>query len=383
MKRLNISETNKNEEQMKKTLTVNLGGTVFHIDEDAYQLLEKYLSNLRIHFRKEDGADEIMSDFELRISEIFGERVTLGYSVITIVEVENVIQRMGKVEDLFENEYREENRSATEQPGASSHARERGERRLYRNPDDKILGGVCSGLAAYMGWDPTPVRLLLFLLVFVWAVSIPIYIVLWLVVPLARTAPEKLQMRGESITIENIGRTVTDGFEKLSSKVNEYAASEKPRTLVQKFADITVETIGVIVKLAGILVGIILFPGLLVLLVVLFVIIISLLVGGLSGGFAWLSQLMPWADWSSFNIIPAWGLAAMGISCILLIGIPVVSILYGILRVIFNYKPLSNAVKWALVILWLIAMVGAIFLSIRYGLTVWNGNHYHYGVFFR
>ena len=63
---------------MKKTLTVNLGGTVFHIDEDAYQLLDKYLANLRIHFRKEEGSEEIMNDFEMRISELFNERVRLG-----------------------------------------------------------------------------------------------------------------------------------------------------------------------------------------------------------------------------------------------------------------------------------------------------------------
>ena len=87
---------------MKKTLTVNLGGTVFNIDEDAYELLEKYLSNLRIHFSKEEGAAEIMNDFEQRISELFNDRVRLGYQVITINEVEEVIKRMGKPEEIFE-----------------------------------------------------------------------------------------------------------------------------------------------------------------------------------------------------------------------------------------------------------------------------------------
>ena len=89
---------------MKKTLTVNLGGTVFHIDEDAYQLLDKYLANLRIHFRKEEGSEEIMNDFEMRISELFNERVRLGHEVITIEHVEDVIKRMGKPEELFEGE---------------------------------------------------------------------------------------------------------------------------------------------------------------------------------------------------------------------------------------------------------------------------------------
>ena len=89
---------------MKKTLTVNLGGTVFHIDEDAYQLLEKYLSNLRVHFKKEEGSDEIMNDFEMRISELLGERVKLGFEVITIEHVEEVIKRMGKPEEIFDTE---------------------------------------------------------------------------------------------------------------------------------------------------------------------------------------------------------------------------------------------------------------------------------------
>ena len=93
---------------MKKTLTVNLGGTVFHIDEDAYQLLDKYLANLRIHFRKEEGSEEIMNDFEMRISELFNERVRLGYEVITIEHVEEVIKRMGKPEELIEGEEEKE-----------------------------------------------------------------------------------------------------------------------------------------------------------------------------------------------------------------------------------------------------------------------------------
>ena len=85
---------------MKKTLTVNLGGTVFHIDEDAYRLLDNYLSNLKIHFRKEAGADEIIDDIERRISELFTEKLAAGSQVITIAYVEEVIARMGKPEEV-------------------------------------------------------------------------------------------------------------------------------------------------------------------------------------------------------------------------------------------------------------------------------------------
>ena len=85
---------------MKKTLTVNLGGTVFNIDDDAYRLLDNYLSNLKMHFRKEAGADEIVDDIERRISELFAEKLSAGSQVITIADVEEVIARMGKPEDI-------------------------------------------------------------------------------------------------------------------------------------------------------------------------------------------------------------------------------------------------------------------------------------------
>ena len=187
---------------MKKTLTVNLGGTVFHIDEDAYQLLDKYLSNLRIHFRQEEGSDEIMDDFEMRISELLNERVRLGYEVITINEVEEVIRRMGKPEEIFADEKHEEYQ---EQENNHEKGTAQAKKRLMRDPDNRILGGVAGGFAAYMDWDPTLVRIGLFLLMFFYGIMIPIYFLLWIIVPLAKTATDKLEMRGENITVENIG----------------------------------------------------------------------------------------------------------------------------------------------------------------------------------
>ena len=89
---------------MKKTLTINLGGTVYHIDEDAYHLLDNYLTNLRIHFCREEGAEEIVHDIELRISELFTDRLNEGKQVITIEDVEEIIARMGKPEDLSDEE---------------------------------------------------------------------------------------------------------------------------------------------------------------------------------------------------------------------------------------------------------------------------------------
>lgn len=104
---------------MKKTLTVNLGGTVFHIDEDAYRLLDNYLCNLRLHFRKQEGAEEIVNDIENRISELFAEKLSAGSQVITIADVEEVIARMGKPEDFGEDTEEEEPKRQPDKRGTA------------------------------------------------------------------------------------------------------------------------------------------------------------------------------------------------------------------------------------------------------------------------
>jgi phage shock protein PspC (stress-responsive transcriptional regulator) len=362
---------------MKKTLTVNLGGTVFHIDEDAYQLLEKYLSNLRIHFSKEEGVDEIMSDFELRISEILSERIRLGYEVITIEHVEAVIKRMGKVEDIFGDEA--PHTQAPADPPPPQPSRERVGKRFFRNPDDRMLGGVCGGIAAYMGWDPTPIRLLLFLLMFFYGVTIPLYLILWLMVPLAQTATERLQMRGESITVENIGKTVTDGFEKVSSNVRDYVNSDKSRSALQKIADTVVEIIGVLLKVAAILLAICFFPVLLLMLFVVVVVIVALVVGGVGGGFGLLYHLMPSTEWNHllYNY-PEWIWAAGSVCTILLIALPVIAVLYTVCSRVFKFKPLPYALRVSLIVLWILALAANLFIVSRYGIPFWEWSHHNW-----
>ena len=154
---------------MKKTLTVNLGGTVYHIDDDAYRLLDNYLSNLKHYFRKQESAEEIINDIEMRIAELFAEKVAAGKQVVTVQDVEEVIARVGKPEDFGITEDDAESNKRTEQSSSASqtYTRTAGPRRLFRDPDSKLLGGVAAGLAAYLGWDITLVRILMIVLVFV------------------------------------------------------------------------------------------------------------------------------------------------------------------------------------------------------------------------
>ena len=330
---------------MKKTLTVNLGGTVFHIDEDAYRLLDNYLSNLKIHFRKEAGADEIIDDIERRISELFAEKRTAGSQVITITDVEEVIARMGKPEDM-----EAENDS---EPSVGNATRTTIHRRLYRNPDDKLLGGVISGMAAYLGWDVTLLRLLL-LVVLICGVGtlIPVYIVCWLVIPEARTAAEKLSMRGEAVTVENIGKTVTDGFEKVANGVNDYMKSDKPRTFLQKLGDALVMVAGWFFKICLVIFAIICSPLLFVFGVVFVALLFAAVMVAIGGGAALIS-MFPTFD----VILPTSPLSAivMYIAGILLVGIPLVSLVWAIFSQIFKWQPMASGLKWTLVILWIVS----------------------------
>lgn len=330
---------------MKKTLTVNLGGTVFHIDEDAYRLLDNYLSNLKIHFRKEAGADEIIDDIERRISELFAEKLTAGSQVITITDVEEVIARMGKPEDMEAENDRE--------PSVGNATRTTIHRRLYRNPDDKLLGGVISGMAAYLGWDVTLLRLLL-LVVLICGVGtlIPVYIVCWLVIPEARTAAEKLSMRGEAVTVENIGKTVTDGFEKVANGVNDYMKSDKPRTFLQKLGDALVMVAGWFFKICLVIFAIICSPLLFVFGVVFVALLFAAVMVAIGGGAALIS-MFPTFD----VILPTSPLSAivMYIAGILLVGIPLVSLVWAIFSQIFKWQPMASGLKWTLVILWIVS----------------------------
>lgn len=308
-------------------------------------MIELTLSNLKIHFRKEAGADEIIDDIERRISELFAEKLTAGSQVITITDVEEVIARMGKPEDM-----EAENDS---EPSVGNATRTTIHRRLYRNPDDKLLGGVISGMAAYLGWDVTLLRLLL-LVVLICGVGtlIPVYIVCWLVIPEARTAAEKLSMRGEAVTVENIGKTVTDGFEKVANGVNDYMKSDKPRTFLQKLGDALVMVAGWFFKICLVIFAIICSPLLFVFGVVFVALLFAAVMVAIGGGAALIS-MFPTFD----VILPTSPLSAivMYIAGILLVGIPLVSLVWAIFSQIFKWQPMASGLKWTLVILWIVS----------------------------
>lgn len=187
---------------MKKTMTVNFGGMVYHVDSDAYDKLKKYLDKVRDELRAIEGGDEIYQDIEARIAELFSERLKNNRQVITTIEVEEVISVMGKPEDISgettESEYK---------PTNSKY------KRMYRDPDNRVIGGVCSGLSAYWSIDPLIIRVIFIFLAILGMAGVLIYLILWIVLPEAKTVAQKLEMRGEAVNLSNIGDFFRQEFE--------------------------------------------------------------------------------------------------------------------------------------------------------------------------
>jgi phage shock protein PspC (stress-responsive transcriptional regulator) len=198
---------------MKKTLSINLSGSVFNIDDDAYQLLKDYLNLIERHFRNEQESKEIISDIEARIAELFKERINDFKQVITFPDVEEVIEIMGQPEEFID-------------PGDSQQYQRKekfgpsGYRRMYRDPDNRLMGGVCSGMAAYWGTDPLIIRIIFIVATLIFLSGAVIYVILWVVLPEAKTTAQKLEMRGEPVNISNIGKAVKEEFEKIKEKMN-------------------------------------------------------------------------------------------------------------------------------------------------------------------
>ena len=186
---------------MKRTTTVNIGGRVFNMDEDAHNLLDYYLASVAGQFGDQKERKEILDDIESRIAELFSAKISPYRQVISIDDVNEVIGIMGKPSDFA--------REDGKLPGYSAG---KGYRRMYRNPDERVLGGVCSGMGAYWHIDPLITRIVFLVAFFGFGIGLLVYLLLWIVIPAARTTAQKLEMRGEPVTVDNIKRFVKDEF---------------------------------------------------------------------------------------------------------------------------------------------------------------------------
>ncbi|HEX2934817.1 MAG TPA: PspC domain-containing protein [Bacteroidales bacterium] len=205
---------------MKKTVIVNINGIIFHVDEDAYEKLSIYLDTLKRYFNTANEGKEIIEDIEARIVELMQPKISEAKQSISIEDIGEIIGILGNPEDIAggaESSHEKQGYSAYQEPADHT----KGARRLHRDVDHSVIGGVCSGLGAYFNVDPVIFRIIFIALIFAGGVSLIIYPVLWIAVPAAITSAQKLEMRGRDVNISNIERQVRDEYARVKNNISQ------------------------------------------------------------------------------------------------------------------------------------------------------------------
>jgi len=366
---------------MNKTININLGGFFFHIDETAYQKLKRYLDAIARSLSDDpQGKNEIIADIEARISELLSERITDARQVVNESDIEEIIAIMGQPEDYAEAE------EAYNENTSYNYKRNTANKKMFRDGDDKFLGGVCSGLGHYFNIDVVWIRLAFLILTLAgFGFGIIGYIILWVLLPEAKTTSEKLQMEGEAVNIDNIEKKIRNEFDNLSSKVKEGAhdLSDKisnadyqklrnqTKSGLQDFLDTMGKILLTLFKVFGKFMGVLLI-------FIAGITIISLLLGLFSVGSLEIlnfdGDIVQYPPFFYDSVMPKWLLMTF---LFFLIGIPFMVLFILGLRILSpNIKKLSTATILTLFGLWLISLLAIGFTGIEFATShAYDGTH--------
>ena len=330
---------------MNKTVNINLGGLVFHIDEDAFQKLTNYFGAIKRSLSSTSGKDEIIKDIEIRIGELISEKHTSDKQVISLREVEEIISIMGQPED-----YRIEGDEPIDDEPIYTNTKIT--KKLYRDEENGAIGGVLAGLGHYFGIDKAWLRVILLIMVFAGGTGVVAYIILWIAMPAAKTTSEKLEMRGEPVTISNIEKKVREEIETLSEKLKstDFEGVKKGlKSNGNKLKNSFGETIGTIINLFAKVVG-----------AFMIVISVTLLVVFLIGVLAFGTTNFPnfpfhsFIELGNFTDYPIW---FFGLLFYLAVSIPSIFILLlGIKIIAPTSKSIGSIAKYVLLAIWIIAI---------------------------
>ena len=339
---------------MKKTVKINIGGVIFHLDEDAYEILQNYLTAINQRFASNSEGKEIITDIEHRIAEILQSKLNEEKQVISKEDIEEVVEIMGHPEDFDDEEENKDQEYKTY---------DRSAKRLYRDPDNRVLGGVCSGIATYLNIDPIIIRIIFLLLMFAYGIIGIIYIVLWAMLPAAITTAQKLEMRGEKFNISDIEKNVRKEYEQVKDNLKNYKNS-KDYERTQGFFVGLFDALGAffrfLFKFIGAAIGLVL---------------IVVGVGFLLGLTRTLIIGEPFLPWNNFFINDHFVIPDMVqsfihpntlwiiiICTILVVFIPLFAIIYGGFKLLLGIRPHDRSIAGFGFLIWLISLIALIFL---------------------
>ena len=346
---------------MKKTFTINVSSIIFHIDDDAYEILQQYLVLISNKYSGTNEGKEIIADIEARIAELFTEKIGASKQVINVDDVNSVIDILGKPDEFEDDENQNEDSKKTKQKIASIG------RRLFRDPDNRKIGGVCGGLGAYFSADPVIFRIIFIIATIFYGGGPLIYFILWIAVPLAKTTAEKLQMRGENITVSNIEKSIIEELNEVKNKFKNFKYSKQysqTKSIFHQLLSIVGNFLNIVFKIIIIIVGIsFIISGI----VILFV---------FAGGTIFDNSFFFPPAWGNFDYPPlellyliadpiVVNLLFLGIT--LLIAIPVLAILFAGIKMIFKFKSNNKLIGVTAISLWLLGFLLSISVSILVG----------------
>lgn len=339
---------------MNKTVNINLGGMFFHIDEDAFQKLNRYFEAVKRSLSNSTGKDEIMKDIEMRIAELLTEKNKGEKQVVNSKDVEEIITVMGQPED-----YRIDDENANGQSASEHIFSNKRNKKLYRDTEKGMIGGVLAGFGHFFGIDAIWLRILMVILLFTFGTGILVYLLLWILMPVAVTTAEKLEMTGEAVNISNIEKKVREEFENISEKfknVDYDKFGKQAKTGAEKFGNNLSEVILRIFSILGKVIGAFLVVTAASTLVSLILFVIT------TGSISFTD--FPWQNYvENYVEYPIW---AIGLLTLGAIGIPFFFLLIlGLKLLISNMKSIGNAAKYTLLALWVISVGALIALGLK------------------
>lgn len=346
---------------MNKTVNINLAGIFFHIDEEAYLKLQRYLEAIKRSFNNTNGQNEIIADIEARIAELFNERIKNEKQVVSITEVEEVITIMGQPEDYIVDE-----EIFDDEPRTNNSARP--VRKLYRDTENSYIGGVSAGFGHYLNVDPLWLRIAWITLFFVGGTGILIYLLLWILIPSAQTTAEKLAMTGKPINISNIEAKVKEGFSTVKDSLDEAInnisntnfkavgneVKHKSRSFFDSLTHIVLFVLTIFAKFIGV-----------ILIIIGATTLIGLIIGLFTVGIADIFHF-PGIDFA--NAINSTNLDIWLVSLLTLfaVGIPFFYIfILGLKILTNNLKSLGNTANFTLLGLWLASLIVLSIFAVR------------------
>lgn len=347
---------------MNKLLFVNIGGIVFQIDETAYRKLENYLNSIRKRYANTVEGEDIIQDIENRIAELFtaavGER-----GAIMDNHVDDIINTMGAPEDFDDVSSGDAHQSGNARTESTRHSATR----FYRDKENNVLGGVCAGLAAKFDIDALWIRLIFLVAFFFAGTGFLLYIILWIIIPEAKTTTEKLEMRGEKVDINNIERTVRDGAKQFGKKMNEFGEEvrttfssenmEKTRRNTGDFIESAAATLKPVLQTLGKIVS----AGILI---VCLVIIVALTIELTTNWGSQFTDIQFFGNHITEGTNQAWMLVTCALALIM---IPLLGIIISMVKYLLGLRQKTQWISKSLGILWTVALIAVIYIGITIG----------------